>query len=246
VTAPAPTLPTDTGVLGPGVLRIGPVGGELDVSCYLSQAGIPTNTTTGDSKKLLCGASRAGSTSTEFSLDVDIDLDLANESGLMAKSWSVADGGPNATQDFVFVPNNDLGVEISGQLVLTPLPMNKVAYGEDLVASVAWVIVGTPTLGYPAPAPDPTISTLAPATGTVGTQVTVTVTGTNFETGSTVEANQTALPTTFVSATSLTAPYTPTAAGTVQFTVRNPSGKESNDSPFNAATTATRGNTPEQ
>ena len=47
-----------------------------------------------------------------------------------------------------------------------------------------------------------------------------------------MEADQTALPTTFVSATELTTTFTPAAAGMVTFTVRNANNEESNDVPF--------------
>jgi hypothetical protein len=81
--------------------------------------------------------------------------------------------------------------------------------------------------------PDPSITTLAPNTASAaGGPVTVTVTGTNFVSGSIIEIDQTAAPTTFVSATSLTTSYDPTVAGTVAFTVRNPSDQESNSVNF--------------
>lgn len=81
--------------------------------------------------------------------------------------------------------------------------------------------------------PDPHIDTLAPSTASAaGGPSTVTITGTNFEAGSTVEINQAAQPTTYVSATSLTVSFNPSVAGTVQFTVRNPNDEESNSVPF--------------
>ena len=90
-------------------------------------------------------------------------------------------------------------------------------------------------------AADPNIDSLTPSSGEVGVAVSVTVAGSNFEDGSVVEAGGTALSTAFVSETELTADFTPDAEGTVNFTVRNPSEKESNDSPFTvtAAGTAT-------
>ena len=87
----------------------------------------------------------------------------------------------------------------------------------------------------PPTVPDPTIVSLSPSTAVAGSGSTViTVTGTNFLAGSVVEADQAALPTTFVSATSLTAPYVVGTEGTVRFTVRNggSGGEESNGSDF--------------
>lgn len=87
------------------------------------------------------------------------------------------------------------------------------------------------------PGADPGITSLAPAAGVVDQLATVTVTGDGYVSGSTVEADGAALPTTFVDATHLTADITPTTAGTVQFTVRNPDDMESNGMAF--AVTAT-------
>ena len=81
--------------------------------------------------------------------------------------------------------------------------------------------------------PGPHIATLTPSTVSVATgQATIMVNGSGFENGSVVEADGAALTTTFVNASRLTAPYTPTAPGTVIFTVRNPDDAESNDAPL--------------
>jgi hypothetical protein len=80
---------------------------------------------------------------------------------------------------------------------------------------------------------DPQISALSPNTVSAAAAATVvTVTGTNFVSGSVIEINQVAVPTTFVSATSLTTSYDPSVAGTVAFSVRNPNGEESNSVGF--------------
>lgn len=82
-------------------------------------------------------------------------------------------------------------------------------------------------------APDPHINTLTPNTVSAAAgPTTVTVAGTDFEATSVVEIAGTAQATTFVSPASLTVSYDPTVAATVQFTVRNTSGKESNSVPF--------------
>jgi hypothetical protein len=78
----------------------------------------------------------------------------------------------------------------------------------------------------------PSITTLSPNTGAIDALVTVYVDGTGFVNGSVVEVNGIALTTVFVSATQITADYTPTTAGTKQFTVRNPDDSESNDAVF--------------
>jgi hypothetical protein len=93
-----------------------------------------------------------------------------------------------------------------------------------------------PSLWGGGAAVDPHIDTLAPNTGSAAAgPIAVTVTGTNFEAGSVIEVDQVALPTTFVSATSLTTSYDPATAGTKLFTVRNPNDEESNSVPFTVA-----------
>jgi hypothetical protein len=98
---------------------------------------------------------------------------------------------------------------------------------------------------------DPAIVSLSPTTlSAAGGPGTITVTGTNFEFGSTVEINQAAQATTYVSPTVLTVSYNPSVAGTVMFTVRNLNNEESNSVPFTVAalaadTTVSEPNEPE-
>ena len=81
---------------------------------------------------------------------------------------------------------------------------------------------------------DPSVSTLAPDTAEIGSEATVTVTGTNFTDLSQVEVDQQPVSTTYVSATELTATLAdPGAAGTASVTVRNPTAEmESNTVDF--------------
>jgi hypothetical protein len=90
-----------------------------------------------------------------------------------------------------------------------------------------------PSLWGGGPLPDPSITSLVPNTGSAAAgAILVTVNGTLFEAGSVIEIAQQARPTTYVSPTVLTTSYDPTVAATVQFTVRNPNGEESNSVPF--------------
>ncbi len=78
---------------------------------------------------------------------------------------------------------------------------------------------------------DPHITSVSPTTiAAPAAAALVTVTGTNFVSGSVIEFNQAPAPggTTFVSATSLTTMFDPVAAGSVNVTVRNPNEEESN------------------
>ena len=87
----------------------------------------------------------------------------------------------------------------------------------------------------PPDATDPVVSSIAPPTLVAGGGATsLSVSGSGFDADAQVEADQTALPTTYVGPDALTAEYTPpAAAGTVTVTVRNVgTGLESNGAPL--------------
>jgi hypothetical protein len=140
MSAPAPTLPTDTGQLGPGSLKIGETASQLDISCYVNNAGIEVSKTTGDQTTKLCGVSRPGVTTYTYTLSGNVDVDLANASGLLALSWDSA----GSVQAFEFIPNTELGTVFSGTLVIDPLNVQASEYGGDITSDFSWVIVGKP------------------------------------------------------------------------------------------------------
>jgi len=140
----APITPEGTGQLGPGVLKIGATGSEIDVSCLVNNAAIESSKEAAESTTKLCGNVRAGATTYTFQLTGDIDVDAGNESGLFALSWSE----PGSEQDFTFTPNLELGTTAKGKLVLDPLRLGADEYGGDLTSPLALDIVGTPTITY--------------------------------------------------------------------------------------------------
>lgn len=97
---------------------------------------------------------------------------------------------------------------------------------------------GGGTTPPPPAALDPSITSLSPTSGVVGTAITVTVTGTNFVSGSVIESGPIVVETVFVSATQLTAHFTASTAGAKPVTVRNPNGEESNDATFTVTAAA--------
>jgi len=144
MTAPAPTLPTDTGQLGPGSLKIGETGSEIDVSCYINDAAIEwTDSKTDDTTKL-CGAVRAGVTTFTAQLTGNVDVDAGNESGLFALSWNEK----GSQQPFTFTPSTELGTTATGTLTIKPLRFGADEYGADLTSDIAWDIVGDPVLSF--------------------------------------------------------------------------------------------------
>lgn len=140
----APTLPVDTGILGPGTLKIGQTATLIDVSCYLNNAAIEGTTDVGDSTTKLCGAVRKGKVDTTFQLTGNVDVDAGNDAGLFALSWNSA----GTEQDFEFTPSTELGTKAAGKLVITPLRFGADEYGADLTSDFTFDIVGKPTLTF--------------------------------------------------------------------------------------------------
>lgn len=141
----APVLPTDTGALGPGVLKIGATGSEIDVSCYVNNAAVENSKNKADDTTKLCGAVRAGAVEYTYQLTGNIDVDAGNDAGIFALSWNSA----GTQQDFTFTPNTDLGATVIGKLTIDPLRLGADNYGDDLTSDIAFDIIGTPTLTIP-------------------------------------------------------------------------------------------------
>lgn len=74
--------------------------------------------------------------------------------------------------------------------------------------------------------PAPTLASAAPPTlSAAAGPTTITLTGTNFVNGAKARVDGADQTTTFISATSVSFSYDPSAAGTVQLSVRNPDGQ---------------------
>ncbi len=77
---------------------------------------------------------------------------------------------------------------------------------------------------------DPYITSLAPNTLAASAgATTITVHGARFQSGCEIEFDNVPVATTFVSATSITTSFDPTAAATISVSVRNPNAEESNN-----------------
>ena len=139
-----PDLPTDTGQLGPGVLKIGEVGSEIDVSCYVNNAQVEWTDSATDPTTKLCGAVRAGVTTFTAQLTGNVDVDAGNDSGLFALSWTEK----GSQQPFEFTPSSELGTTVTGTLTIKPLTFGASAYGDDLTSDISWDIVGDPVLSF--------------------------------------------------------------------------------------------------
>jgi hypothetical protein len=132
--------------LGPGVLKIGATGAEIDVSCLINNAAIAATKDQGDSTTKLCGTVKPGATSYTYALSGNIDTDVALESGFFALSQTA----PGTEQEFTYTPNNEFtapatdGTTATGILVIDPLDFGGDTMGETMTSDFEFAIVGAP------------------------------------------------------------------------------------------------------
>lgn len=128
--------------LGPGTLKIGATGTEIDASCLINNARIAMSKDQADSKTMLCGTTKTGAVTYTYALSGNLDVDPeAGADGLFALS-QVAKG---TEVPFQFIPNSADGTAAAGTLVIDPLDFGADEYGEDLNSDFEWSIVGEPT-----------------------------------------------------------------------------------------------------
>jgi hypothetical protein len=152
MTAP---VSADVNKFGPGTLKIGATGSEIDASCSVNSLRIAATANRGDSKTMLCGTVKAGSVRYDYEMTGNLDLDLeAGADGLFALSQD----NPGSTQDFTFVPNSEGGTTAVGQLILDPLDFGADEYGTIMNSDVTWTLVGAPEYTYGAGAGAQTIT----------------------------------------------------------------------------------------
>lgn len=134
------TTPLDDSVnkFGPGILKIGETGTEIDVSCQVNHLVLTQAPNRGDSKVMLCGTTKAGSVKYDKTLEGNLDLDLeAGAAGLFYLSQTY----PGSEQQFTFTPNTTGGDTATGTLILDPMDFGSGdAYGAIMGSDVSWIV----------------------------------------------------------------------------------------------------------
>lgn len=136
-------MPINSYKMGPGLFTLG--AAPLDVSCQVTSLSVnPTeNVNTEDAVQVLCGDTLASSDTATYAYTVSGTLlqDLA-VGGVVDYTWLNA--GDEVA--FVFVPNTDVGREVTGVCRVIPLTV-----GGDIAtrptSDFEYVIIGTPVLG---------------------------------------------------------------------------------------------------
>lgn len=132
-------------VLGPGTLKIGATGTEIDVSCLVNGCRIAAAKDQKDSTQKLCGTKVPGAVTYTASLKGNVDIDADDgAAGLFALSWQA----PGTEQDFEFIPNTADGTSAAGTLVIDPLDFGADEYGAVMTSDFEFQISGTVTFTY--------------------------------------------------------------------------------------------------
>lgn len=140
VTPPEP----DTFDLGPGELKIGATGTEIDVSCLLNNGKIAASKDQADSTTKLCGTVKPGKTTYTYSLAGNMDTDIADAAGFFALSQTAR----GTEQDFTFTPSTEAGTAATGVLIIDPLDFGADTMGDPLTSDFEFSLVGEPAYTY--------------------------------------------------------------------------------------------------
>lgn len=125
-----------TGTLGPGTLKIGETGTQIDVSCLVNNVSITPDVSEGDEKTMLCGTTKRSADTISWALSGNVDVDAGTDAGLFALSWQhIGEVVP-----FEFIPNTDLGTTVVGNVKIAPLELGADNYGDFLNSDFEWAL----------------------------------------------------------------------------------------------------------
>jgi len=137
-------MPVKREPLGPGLLKVGETGTEIDFSCQLSSCTVAWSDDTEDATPVLCGDEAPGETTWSATISGSALTDLSDD-GITEFTWD----NKGTQQPVVFVPNAVSGKAVTGTVTVKPLDV-----GGDVKATMTsdfeWDFVGEPQLG-PAP-----------------------------------------------------------------------------------------------
>ena len=134
----------DPYLLGPGTLKIGATGTEIDVSCLVNNAVISADKEQGDDTTKLCGTIRKGSVKYTYTLGGNMDTDIAEAAGFFALSQA----SPGSEQSYTFEPSTEAGTTATGILVIDPLDFGGDTTGETMTSDFEFALVGAPTYAF--------------------------------------------------------------------------------------------------
>lgn len=136
--------------LGPGTLKIGETGAELDLSCNVSEVEFATDKEQDDPVPVLCGREVASPATYTATISGTALLDLSDPESI----FYYANEHKGESVPVTFVPNTEAGATISGVVTLDPLGISGDVTG-NVESEFEWTFVEWPTITGPEVVPDP-------------------------------------------------------------------------------------------
>lgn len=143
--------------LGPGSLKIGEVGTELDMSCQLTSASISWEVDAEDAEPTLCGGSVGGARNYTATLAANLFQDIEAD-GVIDYTWK----NKGMEVPFTFIPDEAGTAAVTGRVTIDPINL-----GGDVrtrvKSEIEWTCVGDPVFE-----PDSTAGATTADVGTSG------------------------------------------------------------------------------
>lgn len=128
--------------LGPGVLKIGATGSEVDYAAQITGCTVKWDKDKEDDTPVLSGGSLTGDTTYTASLAANLFQDLGEPAGLVAYSWA----NKGTEVEVTFIPSTDAGQQVTGTVIVDPIDVG----GEEAKgrprSDIEWAFVGEPAL----------------------------------------------------------------------------------------------------
>lgn len=128
--------------IGPGLLTIGAAAALTNFSSQIRSAKLVPNVTKGDPIDVLSGEQAPGDRTETHTLVVSLQSDFGHADSRTEWLWEHR----GEAHPFVYIPNNALGRQITGELVVEPIEI-----GGDVktkpAAEVTFDLVGDPVFG---------------------------------------------------------------------------------------------------
>lgn len=124
--------------LGPGTLKIGETGTELDLSCQMTEVKITWDADEGDPIDVLCGDTIPGDDRFTATLEGTVFQDMA-ANGVVDFSWSKK----GSVHKVIFEPTAG-NAKVEGKVKIKPVDLGG-EVGKKNTSDLSWQFMGEPT-----------------------------------------------------------------------------------------------------
>lgn len=127
-------------VVGPGTLKLGEVGDEIQIECQLTNAVVAWDVDAEDDVPLLCGETAPGDEIFTATLSGNMFQDLSTD-GIVEWSWT----NKGTVQPVEFIPSTTEAKKITGSVKVRPIDVGGDAKTKAR-SDFEWPFVGEPVL----------------------------------------------------------------------------------------------------